>query len=47
MCIEKIYQNTFVCSEIVNNKHIERKYYGFTKRQAQSMFIDEIKELSL
>ncbi len=45
MCIEKIYSKTFVCSEIVNNKHIERKYYGYTKKQAQSMFKSEIKQM--
>jgi hypothetical protein len=45
MCIEKNYSGAYVCSDIVNNIRIERKFYGFTKRQAQSMFREVIKEL--
>ena len=45
MSIEKNYQGVYVCSDIVNNQRVERKFYGYTKRQAQSMFKKECKEI--
>lgn len=45
MSIEKNYQSAYVCSDIVNNQRVQRTFFGYTKRQAQSMFREVIKEL--
>lgn len=45
MSIEKNFQGAYICSDIINNIRVERKFFGYTKRQAQSMFREVIKEL--
>jgi hypothetical protein len=46
MTIEKAYDGAIVIMDVIKGVLVTRRYYGYTKREARSMFNNEAKELS-